>query len=298
MSEYWKSTPKYWCKHCKTYVRDTKLERQQHDSTPRHQGNLKRFVRDLHRNNDREEREKQRAKNEVERLNGIVSRSSSNSAEPPWKHTATASSSSTASIQTTPADRKAQLIQLASMGVAIPDEYRGEMAMAGDWKTLSSRVIQERIKGEEDGDIKLDGSGLSTGVRKRKCEEDEEEEAEVKVVRKGWGSAMKTYPADGDGEDLDALLAKTIAKKVVKQESDVVEGTRSNNEVDKAINDEKDPEPTLKQEGSEKDVSAIPPTIPEASAIKTESSIKTEEDAPAETIVFKKRKSRSTRHKA
>ena len=49
MSEYWKSTPKYWCKHCGIYVRDTKLERTNHEATGKHQGALKRFLRDLHR---------------------------------------------------------------------------------------------------------------------------------------------------------------------------------------------------------------------------------------------------------
>ena len=27
--------PKYWCKHCKTYVRDTKLEKANHEATPK-----------------------------------------------------------------------------------------------------------------------------------------------------------------------------------------------------------------------------------------------------------------------
>ncbi len=87
MSEYWKSTvstslfhvkfvlilrqPKYWCKHCKTYVRDTKLERTNHDATPKHQGNLKRFLKDLHRGHEKDEKDKERAKAEVARLNGL-----------------------------------------------------------------------------------------------------------------------------------------------------------------------------------------------------------------------------------
>ena len=57
MSEYWKSTPKYWCKHCSVYVRDTKLERTNHEATGRHQGAIKRSLRDLHRNAEQQERE-------------------------------------------------------------------------------------------------------------------------------------------------------------------------------------------------------------------------------------------------
>ncbi|MBE7181524.1 MAG: hypothetical protein INR71_10015, partial [Terriglobus roseus] len=64
--------PKYWCKFCKTYVRDTKFERQQHDATGRHQSNIQRSLRTLHRDAERGERDKQRARDEVARLNGVV----------------------------------------------------------------------------------------------------------------------------------------------------------------------------------------------------------------------------------
>ena len=79
MSEYWKSTPKYWCKHCSTFVRDTKLERANHDATAKHQNAVNRALRDLHRNHEREERDKERAKREVDRLNGVVSGAGSGS---------------------------------------------------------------------------------------------------------------------------------------------------------------------------------------------------------------------------
>lgn len=211
--------PKYWCKHCKTFVRDTKVEKTNHEATPKHQGNLKRFLRDLHRGHEREERDAQRAKDEVARLNGVVSSPSSAVAGDggaPWrKKPATAPANSTLR-QATPADRKQQLRQLAEMGVAIPEEFRREMAMAGDWQTLSERAIYDDIKEDEDRkDFKP--KDLSAGVRKRKYEGQEEEEAEESVTGKAWGSTTRTYPiTGGDGQDdLDSLLAYT---KVVTQD--------------------------------------------------------------------------------
>ncbi|KAL8666953.1 MAG: hypothetical protein Q9168_007378 [Polycauliona sp. 1 TL-2023] len=219
MSEYWKSTPKYWCKHCKTFVRDTKLEKTNHEATPKHQGNIKRFLRDLHRGHEREEREKDKAKSEVERLNGVISGSSSaTKGGPPWERQ-TAASLSSGAREATPAERKAQLARLAEMGIAVPENFRRDMAMAGDWQTISQRRIEDRVK-NEDGledfkDFKPDLS-LNVGVRKRKFEgQEEEEEAVAAVVRKGWGSTTRGYPGSDGGvqEDLDSLLNKATTSQ-------------------------------------------------------------------------------------
>ncbi|KAL8749135.1 MAG: hypothetical protein Q9199_007875 [Rusavskia elegans] len=213
MSEYWKSTPKYWCKHCKTFVRDTKLEKTNHEATAKHQGNIKRFLRDLHRGHEREERDKDKAKYEVERLNGVVSGTSSTKDGPPWNRQ-TASSLGSGTREATPAERKAQLARLAEMGIAVPEDFRREMAMAGDWQTIAQRPIQDRVK-IEDGfeefkDFKPDLT-LNVGVRKRKFEgQEEEEDAGATVVRKGWGSTTRRYPGSDEAaqDDLDSLLNK------------------------------------------------------------------------------------------
>lgn len=109
------------------------------------------------------------------------------------------------------------MAQLAEMGVAIPETYRGDMSMAGDWQTVSEKVIRPEGEGE-------DGEKMSTpGVRKRKHDEDvDEEEEEAKqeaerFVSKGWGSRTRRYPGAEDGdEDLDALLASTTELKKTK----------------------------------------------------------------------------------
>ena len=208
--------PKYWCKHCKTYVRDTKLEKTSHEATPKHQGNLKRFLRDLHRGHEREERDKQRAKSEVERLNGVVTGVPAvlGGSTTPWKRKTAIPSAPPEQRQASVVERKQQLAQLADMGVAIPDEFRREMAMAGDWQTLSETPIYEAsFKKEEDVDVKP--VRLSMGVRKRRHEgQEEDEEAREPVVRKAWGSTFKTYSeADQNADDdLDSLLASTGTK--------------------------------------------------------------------------------------
>jgi len=259
MSEYWKSTPKYWCKFCEAFVKDTKFEKQQHDATPRHQGNIQRSLRRLHKDNEREERDKDRAKAEVARLNGIVSGSGGSSAS---GHVVAQSTSGPAKKATVD-DRKRQLKQLADLGVAVPEAYRREVAMAGDWETVSVR----QIKKEED--VKPDV--LSFGTHKRKFEgQEEEEEAGTTVVRKGWGSTTKRYPGtSGAVEDIESLLRPGNGNVIAKME-DV---------------------PQIKKEDTD-EASEAPATDASARAV-IEGEVKQEENAIAEApVVFKKRKAK------
>src|SRR5207237_1004994 len=140
---YWKSTNKYWCKHCSVFVRDTKLERANHEATAKHQGAVKRALRDLHRSADQKEREKERAKREVDRLNGVVSGSSSASRTGATKPSGGAYATAAAAPQASQADRQKQLEQLAELGVNIPTELRSGMALAGEWTVTSTRVIEQ-----------------------------------------------------------------------------------------------------------------------------------------------------------
>ncbi|KAI9782733.1 MAG: hypothetical protein M1839_004721 [Geoglossum umbratile] len=286
MSEYWKSTPKYWCKHCKTYVRDTKLEKQNHEATPKHQGNLKRFIRDLHRGHERDEREKQRAKDEVERLNNVVSGTAAGSSShpaPPWRNKPATLPTPPTPRQITPAERKQQIAQLAELGVAIPDEFRGEMAMAGEWQTVSERVIERH----EDEDVKPDAH--STGVRKRKLlGEGSDGEDGGTATKINWGSTIKTHPGAGDDlHDLDALLRK---KTTIKGKDKAKQLTGDVPPKDGHPTDES----FIKREDSERD-EKIPRPPPEGS-LKDDVEVKVEEPPPGE-VVFKKRKSKNIRQK-
>ncbi|KAF2088924.1 hypothetical protein K490DRAFT_20639, partial [Saccharata proteae CBS 121410] len=274
MSEYWKSTPKYWCKFCETYVRDTKFERQQHESTPKHQNAIQRSLRQLHNAREREEREKQRAKNEVARLNGVVSGAAGSSKEAPWTKAAPAAPPK----QATAEDRKRQLKQLADMGVAVPEEFRREMAMTGDWQTVSVTPLNDSgVKKEEAEDVKPDG--LNVGVRKRKLEgdEDEDEAMDAKAKKKGWGTSFKAFPGSKDaGDDIEALLGGPKTTTAVKTEPSTP-----------AIKTEETTElaniPEAGAPGDQKPSDAAA-SIP---------AVKTEEGAPSTGVVFKKRKSKA-----
>ncbi|PUU80374.1 hypothetical protein B9Z19DRAFT_1079643 [Tuber borchii] len=210
MSEYWKSTPRYYCKHCKMYVTDTPLSRKNHDASPKHQGNLKRFLRDLHRNNEREKAAAESAKREVARLNALTGGPSSS-----------ASSSSSSSTVARPAppkqpagvlidgERKRQMKELESLGVALPDDYRAEMALMGEWKTAEAvpdvpeRRMTEKEKIQED--IQQD--------MKRKFDEEEAKrkwkalDEDEKAIR-SFKIETKSYPGmeGGDEASLEQLL--------------------------------------------------------------------------------------------
>ena len=270
MSEYWKSTPKYWCKFCKTFVRDTKNDRTQHEAKGFHQGNIQRSIRTLRREQERGDREKQRAKDEVARLNSIVSGAPVPSAKlTPWSGALSRPSGAT---EARPEERKKQVAQLAALGVAVPEQYRREMAMVGEWEDVAEHPVgPPGLKQEEDSKTSI----LSYGVRKRTHEGmEEEEEAGAQVVRKGWGTTFKAYPGAAIGsEDIASLMSSGAVvargpqtasdKPVVKKEEDV---------------DEK-----------------VPLTI---SAVRDDSfpqNIQALKDLPAPPVVFKKRKAKVIR---
>lgn len=299
MSEYWKSTPKYWCKHCSVFVRDTKLERSNHDATAKHQSALKRFLRDLHRGHDKEEKEKDRAKREIERLNGVVISSSSSNAAGPSSSSGPAPGAARQSSQTTArgteGQRQKQWEQLAEMGIDIPTELRGDMAMASEWQVTNTRIVDDTPKTDEDGKVKVEG--VATGVRKRVKREGEEEEEDAmqslfKKPRK-WG--RDTKQAAEDDADLDALLSGTLAPmKKEKTEESSIEA------VIKKDPDEADAGAPLKREPSNEG-QGISSTIKselesaDTTTVNTEVAPEGNPDVPA--VVFKKRKPKAMRQK-
>ncbi|KIW12942.1 hypothetical protein PV08_08129 [Exophiala spinifera] len=217
MAEYWKSTPKYWCKHCSVYVKDTPFERRQHEATARHENNLKRFLRDIQNSHEKGEREKERAKSEVERLAKIGGGSVQQALSASGGTVAKPSSAALGRKQgaaLTAADQKRQWAQLAEMGIQVPEHFRAEMAMAGDWTVVS----QQSVTGSQSEE-----KPLSTGVKKRKFEgQEEEEDAGETVARRGWGSTTRGYPGR-DTTDIDDLLSGTIPLKKERAVSPTLE---------------------------------------------------------------------------
>ena len=288
--------PKFWCKHCKIYVRDTKIEKQNHEATPKHQGNLKRFLRDLHRGHEKDEREKQRAKDEVARLNGAPAPERTVAGGPSRKQAS--APSTTAAQKIDPAEQKRRLAQLAEMGVAIPEEYRKEMAMAGDWRILSEQVIYDPLnKGEDGGDVKP--SGLNIGVRKRRPDEAEEELEEMqepRTKRKVWGSATRRYPGD-EAEDLDQLLNSTATslkkeEPVKQEESSDTSLVRPGQGAMVKAEKQSPAVPNIKKEESSEGPGPLDSTTEKAPA-----DVKVEEAAEEINNPFKKRKPKAVKQR-
>ncbi|KAI0133817.1 hypothetical protein BJ170DRAFT_590825 [Xylariales sp. AK1849] len=285
MSEYWKSTPKYWCKHCQVYVRDTKLERNNHEATGKHQGALKRFLRDLHRGHEKEEKDKERVKREIERLNGVVGSSSG------------AGGSSSAAARAAPKapasgqepQRQKQWEQLAEMGIDIPTELRRDMALAGDWQVTKTRIVDDTPKTDENGNAKVEA--IATGVRKRIRPEGEEELEEalkgLSKKPKKWGRDSRQAPED-DAE-LEALLSGALPVKKEKVE-DIGDGTVKKEEeslpVKKELSEDNQGIPdTIKPEVADGDTAAL--NVGEIS----------EAGVGLPVVVFKKRMPKKTRQK-
>lgn len=202
------------------------------------------------------------------------------------------------------------------MGVAVPQEFRGEMALAGDWETVSERKIEG--PGE-------DSAAINIGVRKRKREGQEEEEEEEeggaseKVVKKSWGSTTRKYPGfQEEDEDLDALLQSTTVIHGKKADRPAVKTEPSPSDatvkVEKTEAAEDEELPGVKKNDPEPGVSRW---IPEEKSLTTDAAIKTEDNAAIKTedtetnvpsevakepsevqaagIVFKKRKPKHAR---
>ncbi|KTW26991.1 hypothetical protein T552_02482 [Pneumocystis carinii B80] len=72
MTDVWKSVGNYWCKYCKTFVRNDTFTKKKHEASDRHKGSLKRFIRDLDRKKEKEEKEKKAIQRELDRISGVT----------------------------------------------------------------------------------------------------------------------------------------------------------------------------------------------------------------------------------
>ena len=215
-------------------MKDTPLEKKNHEASGRHQNNIQRSLRELHKRNDRETRDSERAKAEVQRLNGIVEGGKKTGGGTGVKieglkdlgGSAKGTSKSPATGISVQQQRRIHAEQLLALGVQLPDELKKEVTGVGGWETVSERVVEEPlepersmadiVKAEEESkrDVKVE-MPLNRGVHKRRAEADEAEGERLR--KKAWGSRLRTYPGNdqndsGDG-DLDALLHGVSAKK-------------------------------------------------------------------------------------
>lgn len=338
MSEHWKSTPKYYCKHCLTYVRDTKLERQNHEATGKHQGAVRRALNNLHRAANNQDRERERAKREIDRLNGIVTHNNNinlTGGGGGGKSTTTTTTSTSGNGTQSKEERARQAEQLASLGVALPQEFRSELAMPGEWSVTSTTIVQaHKADGgdEEDEDDDAEqaaGMSKARGVHKRR--ERTEEQLEHEEAVKGLFKKPRRWGRDSRGlaegsEDLDALLTGGLVVKKKEEEEDEEEQKDLKQEEDqRPVKDERvkeeeeedeesgdvkkeDGNQTVKKE-PEENIDPIPADVKaedgkEAASppldgihIKTEDGERASQAADVPIVAFKKRKAKNIRQK-
>ncbi|KAG4302954.1 hypothetical protein PCANB_000803 [Pneumocystis canis] len=72
MTDVWKSVGNYWCKYCKTFVRNDAFSRRRHEESDRHKDSIKYFLRNLDKKHEREEREKKAVQRELDRIAGVT----------------------------------------------------------------------------------------------------------------------------------------------------------------------------------------------------------------------------------
>ncbi|KAF3930452.1 hypothetical protein ABW20_dc0106661 [Dactylellina cionopaga] len=183
MSEYWVSMKRYWCERCKMFVKDSPLSRKDHEASPKHQHALQRFLRDLHKNKEREAVTAENAKREADRLNNLdnpdyvpkpLARRAADLVEKKPKPNAWRSDD----------QKKKHLDELAALGVAMPESYRKEHAMAGDWETV--RVIEQTTPEDEE----------EKRAKRRKLGDVEDEEDEEERETKNFTLRTMDYPGD------------------------------------------------------------------------------------------------------
>lgn len=96
------------------------------------------------------------------------------------------------------------------MGIQVPDDYRAELAMVGDWKVVSQPKPEQDL---------ASGDSLSVGVRKRKLNEephdpDDLDAAELPSEKRIWGKSLRHYPGQTSAnDDLDDLLSGNTLKR-------------------------------------------------------------------------------------
>lgn len=324
MSEYWVSTPKYWCKHCSTFVVDTPISRKNHDATGKHQSALRKFLRDLHRENEKTTAASEAAKREVARLKASVSgqsdpyatAASSTSSTAPPKSTTVAKPELPKGIKwgvsdrpLTEAEKKRQMAELAALGVAMPDEVRSEFAMPGEWQTVSVTLgkteKEEREEREREERIRV----KQEEERKRKWDEMDDDEKELrgfKVQERRWPGAddeeeevprwrvkteVKNESAAGEERRVGFKIEGKVKKEDMTEEEILAEigGNEQSSRELAGAGEVKKEETNIKKEEEESPV--MPPPIAEDSAAPPA------DNPPTGGVVFKKRKVKNIRKK-
>ena len=177
-------------------------------------------MRTLHRSHERQEIEKQRAADEVARLKRSVSTGTSERPKTGVRNTLHLQKPF-ASDSASMSERKKQMSKLVEMGVVVPEEFRAEMAMAGDWHVVSEAQLEmtspTKLEPEEK-DIPLLAKQKHNSTKGEGPRADDED-----VQYRQWGTKTKQYPGwyiAGDNNDIpETILSYTDAEVSIKNEA-------------------------------------------------------------------------------
>lgn len=279
------------------FVVDTPVSKKNHDASPKHQGCLKRFLRDLHRANEREQTAAESAKREVARLNALVGGLGSSSSAGASSFTGPSSIYKQVPRATNEEERKRQLKELEALGVALPDEARRELAMVGDWEETSveaRRAGSRKLTEKEMVQMEL------AKQQKSKFEEEEKERKwnamdEDERAMRGFSIQTKTYPGQDEGAEqfspgmLFRGKGREKAPEAIGKEDEQVKVKKEEGHDDAlaTCRAEEDEVAAVKREQDET----------EGINVKLEEGVKRGSEAAAvsEGIVFKKRKVKNIR---
>ena len=229
--------------------------------------------------------------------------------------------------QATVEERKQQMAQLAELGVAIPEEYQKEMALAGEWQIVAEhdppRHTKEEVNDDDDEEADQSDDDDPDAKKKKKTKKDDvriridpkrkrpgdgsQSEGEAERVKKGpWGSRIKTYsnPQAGEDDELDRLLASTKPSPPVPTSSNARPTDPRQSDANPGqthdpghVHEEAHGTALVKEESSEhQDVDLRAAALESGSVTGTNPA--TGADSMPEGIFFKKRKAKDTRQHA
>lgn len=201
MTEYWKSVGNYYCDYCKIFVRNDSFNRRQHEASPRHEGALKRQVRDIHRNSEKEARNLLAANRELARIGGKTNLEKKPEPSLPKK------------INIGNRPKKVEKIDTLDDS-AVYKAALAAQAMPGQWSTVE--VPESRVTISEASEIKQTEDELKVKAEEREYTEEDPQPTESTLLEHNYKHKRRR---DGADEDLITFRVQTKVDKAIDEDA-------------------------------------------------------------------------------
>ncbi|KAG5518458.1 hypothetical protein PMAC_002853 [Pneumocystis sp. 'macacae'] len=211
MTDVWKSVGNYWCKYCRTFVRNDAFTRKKHEASDRHQGSLKRFLRDLDKKNEKEEKEKRATQRELDRIASVTGLS-----------TRSINTASPKKVAKTVLQKTKPIVHKTA--VAPPIDIKTTVGIPGPWEIVSSPEIKKNINSTLDAseNTVLNASILTNTTEKPtstqpRLKEDYEDLRSFKIEEKAFPLETKCEPEEICTTDFFKKRKFKIGKNIRKK---------------------------------------------------------------------------------